>query len=578
MSTFQILKKTPLGESKYNEVFRVEVEGHKSAFALKTLKAIHHGNRSLRTRFSRNPIVWSRNPHRNLLNVVEAEEESTSVVLELMPESVQSRLLELPLPSREGWVAEMLRGALEGLSHIHSMKQLHLNLKPSNLFIDSSGICKLADGYNVSLPADGMLPLPTGSRRYLSPEQIRDEELIGPATDIYALGMIATEALVGRAFESHIEKIQKCDRDDSTFWYSWHADSANANPDLLSLEPELPSMILTIVDKMICKEVENRFANAKEVLQAMDDAELALPSADQLPAAAKEPSPAILKPKPELTPKTTLRVLSGPKTGRRLGLVGESNKLSMSKVFGEESMTGEAVMGPCVLECCINQARTDEPDTIAWQIENLKSQPFVLNGVLRNDNPVIEDGDIIRMGPVGPDLQMVLPKPVESKLADIKKQLGTISVPVSIRQQKSATLKKPKFKTQKVKPSVAVGVSEVSDPGDYVIGADIEDSADDWNEESFVEEPDVFSGFEVEEPASTPEQKSLQQTSPQPIEFDEPRPKAKVENVAESVASSEEKAAGLFGASQPMLIAMAAASVVALLGLAWLFLKLIGIV
>jgi len=103
-------------------------------------------------------------------------------------------------------VVEILRPILEALDYAHSQGVVHRDLKPANLIIDSEerglsvrildfGVA-LVDRFDHSgrLTAEGAVPV--GTVLYMAPEQLRGD-LLGPACDLYALGLIAWEMLMG---------------------------------------------------------------------------------------------------------------------------------------------------------------------------------------------------------------------------------------------------------------------------------------------------------------------------------------------------------------------------------------------
>ncbi len=118
-------------------------------------------------------------------------------------ESLRSRLeRETQLP-----IADAIRIATEiagGLDYAHRQGVIHRDIKPDNvLFHDGRALLAdfgialaLGDGEGTNrLTKEG---LSLGTPQYMSPEQITGEHKLGPRCDVYALGAVMYEMLVGR--------------------------------------------------------------------------------------------------------------------------------------------------------------------------------------------------------------------------------------------------------------------------------------------------------------------------------------------------------------------------------------------
>jgi eukaryotic-like serine/threonine-protein kinase len=88
----------------------------------------------------------------------------------------------------------------DGLAHVHGRGVVHRDVKPSNILLDQQGLPYLGDfgiallsGHARVTGADEIV----GTPAYLAPEQVYGGRL-GPAVDIYALGLVLLECLTGR--------------------------------------------------------------------------------------------------------------------------------------------------------------------------------------------------------------------------------------------------------------------------------------------------------------------------------------------------------------------------------------------
>jgi WD40 repeat protein len=114
--------------------------------------------------------------------------------------TLADRLAGLPWPQRQA--AEMVQTLARATHAAHLQGIVHRDLKPANVLLTAGGTPKIGDfGLAAQLRADAGLT-PTGdilgTPSYMSPEQASGRrQAVGPATDVYALGVILYELLTG---------------------------------------------------------------------------------------------------------------------------------------------------------------------------------------------------------------------------------------------------------------------------------------------------------------------------------------------------------------------------------------------
>ncbi|MCG5055272.1 MAG: HDOD domain-containing protein [Myxococcales bacterium] len=130
------------------------------------------------------------------------------IVMELLEGETLGERLEREGSLSETTVVRMARQMCSALGTAHERGVIHRDLKPENIFLTNHpdypdyvklldfGVAKLVGPHRAGkLTKAGML---LGTPAYMSPEQCMGEEAIGPASDIYALGVVLYECVCGR--------------------------------------------------------------------------------------------------------------------------------------------------------------------------------------------------------------------------------------------------------------------------------------------------------------------------------------------------------------------------------------------
>ncbi|HEX2092627.1 MAG TPA: serine/threonine-protein kinase, partial [Longimicrobiaceae bacterium] len=167
----------------------------------------------LRGRFYREARAAARLRHPNVVTVHDYGTDPSLgidfLVMELLVgEDLAARMRRAggPLPVVEA--LEILREAAMGLAAGHRVGLVHRDVKPGNLYLVAERVgweVKILDFgiAQMDAPEDGTVTRLTVAAaphtpRYASPEQLRGETALTPATDVYSLALTGVEMLVGR--------------------------------------------------------------------------------------------------------------------------------------------------------------------------------------------------------------------------------------------------------------------------------------------------------------------------------------------------------------------------------------------
>jgi len=99
------------------------------------------------------------------------------------------------LPSEK--VAEIGRQLCDALAAAHRQGILHRDLKPANVLIDETGSVRITD-FGIAVTRGSGHNTGIGTPGYMAPEQLLSGASVSERTDLYALGLVLYELLVGR--------------------------------------------------------------------------------------------------------------------------------------------------------------------------------------------------------------------------------------------------------------------------------------------------------------------------------------------------------------------------------------------
>ncbi|GAA2718822.1 serine/threonine-protein kinase [Actinocorallia aurantiaca] len=191
-----------LASGGMGDVWRASDEQLGRTVAVKRLRAEYLADDVARRRFRAEARTAAALMHPNIARVYDygEQEDLAYLVLELVGGEPLSELLRRSGRLGVETTLELVAQVARGLHAAHSAGVVHRDVKPGNLLLDADGTVKITD-FGIALnPAGGRLTETgtiMGTVQYLSPEQA-DGRSAGPASDLYALGVVAYECLSGR--------------------------------------------------------------------------------------------------------------------------------------------------------------------------------------------------------------------------------------------------------------------------------------------------------------------------------------------------------------------------------------------
>ncbi|OGO49842.1 MAG: hypothetical protein A2Z30_08320 [Chloroflexi bacterium RBG_16_64_43] len=171
--------------------------------ALKVLHPAFREDASFLMRFQREAKVIAKLEHPHIVPIYDYAEhlgQPYLVMKFIEGETLKARLARGPLAPDEA--LRILQAVGAALTHAHRQGILHRDIKPSNILLTPSGevyladfgLARIAELGATTLSADMLL----GTPHYISPEQGQGRRDLDAGTDIYSLGVVLYEIVVGR--------------------------------------------------------------------------------------------------------------------------------------------------------------------------------------------------------------------------------------------------------------------------------------------------------------------------------------------------------------------------------------------
>jgi serine/threonine protein kinase len=255
----------PLGSGGMGQVYLARDKWLERPVALKVPHVHLTGDPKLRQRFYREAQAAARLHHPNICPIFDIDEVGPILYLAMayLEGPLLTTLIDEDNPPAPDRACRIVRTLAEALQEAHDKGVIHRDLKPSNIILVPQDRPVVMDFGLARLVSDQAVPLTqigglVGTPSYMSPEQVEgDVDAIGPATDIYSLGVILYELLTGRLpFRGPLMSVLKQIQETEP-------------PRLSMLRPGLPPRLEDVCLRAMAKRREDRYATMAEMAEAL---------------------------------------------------------------------------------------------------------------------------------------------------------------------------------------------------------------------------------------------------------------------------------------------------------------------
>ncbi|HVU09668.1 MAG TPA: protein kinase [Phototrophicaceae bacterium] len=255
-----------MGSGGMATVYKAYQERLDRFVAIKMLHEAFQEDKNFLARFQREAKIVARLEHPHIVPVYDYDQFNGRPYLVM--KYVEGKTLKAELDEMPPTLDEILRilpPVADALDYAHRQGVLHRDIKPSNIILDGSGVpfltdfglAKMAQMGESTLSNDMLL----GTPNYISPEQAMGSRDLDSRTDLYSLGVVLYELLVGRVPFSA----------DTPFAVI-HDQIYRELPRPSSINPDIKPPVDAVLVKALAKAPADRYATATEMVSAFKQA------------------------------------------------------------------------------------------------------------------------------------------------------------------------------------------------------------------------------------------------------------------------------------------------------------------
>jgi eukaryotic-like serine/threonine-protein kinase len=232
--------------------------------ALKVMSSRYKSDEEFVERFKREAQSAAALSHPNIVAIFdrgESEDGTYYIAMEYLPGgTLKDRILKrgaLPAYTAAAVALQMA----EALRAAHERDVIHRDIKPHNILVTGSGDVKVTD-FGIARAASSSTMTRTGhilgTAHYISPEQAMGEH-VGPASDLYSLGVVLYEMLTGELpFDA-----------DTPIGIAMKHVNGHVRPPQ-ELDPSVPDGINAITLRLLAKNPDDRYGSDAELIEDLE--------------------------------------------------------------------------------------------------------------------------------------------------------------------------------------------------------------------------------------------------------------------------------------------------------------------
>ena len=236
--------------------------------AIKILKDQYAEDEEFVKKFSNEALSAARLTHVNIVSVydigedlIEGKKVHYTVMEYVDGETLKDKIDRDKVLSNHDIVDYSIQIA-QALNQAHLSNIIHRDIKPQNILMDKYGLLKVTDFGIARVSTNATITYTSsilGTVHYISPEQAKGK-FVDEKSDLYSLGVVMYEMATGKV---------PFDADNSVGIAVMHIQDEPEDP--IKLNKNLSPRLNDIIMKLLQKDPQERFKNAKELIRALED-------------------------------------------------------------------------------------------------------------------------------------------------------------------------------------------------------------------------------------------------------------------------------------------------------------------